>query len=81
VAQLHLAFSSPVAPVERQYEGKLSNRIGELNRLAILIRQFEVRKTLADLQFHAHTSLAMWDLRISLGHFGEEAFFFQLLQQ
>jgi hypothetical protein len=52
VAQLHLAFSSPVAPVKRQYEWKFADGIGELNRLAILIGQLEVRKVLADLQIH-----------------------------
>jgi hypothetical protein len=38
MAQLHLAFASPVAAIKRQDEGKLSNQLGQLNRLSIMIR-------------------------------------------
>jgi hypothetical protein len=62
VAQLHLAFASPIAPIKRQDKRKLSDRVGELDRLPVMIRQLEIGKTLTDLQIHDHTSLAEVEL-------------------
>jgi hypothetical protein len=52
MAQLHLAFRSPVAAVESQDKRKLAHQLRELSRLTILIRQLEVRKLLADSLVH-----------------------------
>jgi hypothetical protein len=47
MAQLHLAFPSPVATVERQNEWKLSDSFRQFDRLTVLIGQFEIGKTFA----------------------------------
>jgi hypothetical protein len=52
MAQLHLAFASPVAAIKRQNERELSYRLGEFDWLPFVIRQLEIGKALADLQIH-----------------------------
>jgi hypothetical protein len=52
VAQLHLAFSSPVAPVKRHDERKLSGNLGKRHGLALVIRQFKIREPLSDGLVH-----------------------------
>jgi len=80
MAQLHLAFASPVTAIERQYEWKLSNDFGKFDNLAVLVRQLKVGKALADLQVHGAISniriLSCWLnlLRVTLCHLGEEPF-------
>jgi hypothetical protein len=56
MAQLHLAFASPVTAVERQDEWKLSDGLGKFDDLTVLIRQLKVGKALADFQVHGRTS-------------------------
>jgi hypothetical protein len=56
MAQLHLAFPSPVAAVERQDEGKFADQFRELYLLPVLIGQFNIGETLADFKFHDCTS-------------------------
>jgi hypothetical protein len=49
MAQLHLAFGSPVAAVKSQDERKLADQIGQLHRLIFLVGQLDVGKFLTDL--------------------------------
>jgi hypothetical protein len=52
MAQLHLAFPSPVAPVKRQNEWELTDEFQKPYRLAAVIRELDVRKTGADFLIH-----------------------------
>jgi hypothetical protein len=56
MAQLHLAFRSPVAAVESQDKRKLTHQLRELSRLTVLIRQLEVGKLLANSLVHREVS-------------------------
>jgi hypothetical protein len=57
--------------------------------LTVLVRQFDIGKTLTDLKIHLFTSLDGYylrrivrlPLRIALGHLGKKSLFFKLLQQ
>jgi hypothetical protein len=64
MAQLHLAFASPIATVERQDKGEFSDGLRKFDDLTVLIRQLEVGKALADLQIHIRTSLMDWDSNV-----------------
>jgi hypothetical protein len=55
VAQLHLAFASPVTAVERQNEGEFAGQLGKLYRLAVLIGKLNIREPLSNALIHALT--------------------------
>jgi hypothetical protein len=52
VAQLHLAFPSPITPVKTEDEGKFSDQRGQSHWLVVMVRQLEVRKFFTDLEIH-----------------------------
>jgi len=52
VAQLHLAFPSPVPAVKGKNEGKFANQLGKLNQLAVLIGKLDIRESLSDSLIH-----------------------------
>jgi hypothetical protein len=52
MAQLHLAFGSPVAAVKSQDERKLADQFGQLHGLVFLVGQLDVWKLLTDLEIH-----------------------------
>jgi hypothetical protein len=64
MAQLHLAFASPIAAIKRQDERKFSDGLRKFDDLTVLIRQLEVGKALADLQVHIRTSLVDWNFSV-----------------
>jgi hypothetical protein len=64
VAQLHLAFSSPVPAVEGKYEGKFANQLGEPNQLAVLIGKLDIRESLSNALIHG-PNLSEKKLRLS----------------
>jgi hypothetical protein len=66
--------------------------LGKLNQLAVLIGKLDIRESSSNALIHGSTFLERWlshfnseneiaFLRVSLCHFGEEAFAFQLLEQ
>ena len=55
VAQLHLAFASPVTAVERQNEGEFSDQLGKLYRLAVVIGKFNIWEPMSNALIHALT--------------------------
>jgi hypothetical protein len=56
VAQLHLAFSSPVSSIEGQNEWKFSGQVGEFHSLPVLIWQLKIGEALANGKIHRCTS-------------------------
>jgi hypothetical protein len=60
MAQLHLAFASPVSPIEGKNEGKLSDQLGKFNQLAVLIGKLDVR------EFFSNDLVHVLDLSINL---------------
>jgi len=52
VAQLHLAFPSPVPAVEGKNEGKFANQLGKLNYLTVLIGKLVIGESLSDGLIH-----------------------------
>jgi hypothetical protein len=52
MAQLHLAFTSPVTAVERNDEGKFSHQLRKLDHLAVLIGKLYIRKSPSDALIH-----------------------------
>src|SRR5688572_32217470 len=89
MAQLHLAFASPVAAIERQDQWKFASILRKLNRLTVMIDHFKIEELLADILIHnlLPTSIVpqcvinksrLW---VALCHFGKESLFLQLLQQ
>jgi hypothetical protein len=57
MAQLHLAFASPITAVKSQDERKFADQLGKLDLLVLVIRQFNIGEPLADFQIHGHTSV------------------------
>jgi hypothetical protein len=53
MAQLHLAFGSPIAAVKRQDKGKLADQLGQLYRLVFMVGQLDVGKLLVDFEIHS----------------------------
>jgi hypothetical protein len=53
MAQLHLAFGSPIAAVKRQDKWKLADQFGQLYRLVFMVGQLDIGKLLVDLEFHS----------------------------
>jgi hypothetical protein len=56
VAQLHLAFPSPVAPVKRDDQGKLPGKLRDFNELTVVIGHFKIWKSLSNSLVHENTS-------------------------
>jgi hypothetical protein len=52
MAQLHLAFASPVTAVERKDERKFPNQLGKLNCLAVVVRQLDIWERSPDTLVH-----------------------------
>jgi hypothetical protein len=52
MAQLHLAFASPVTAIEGKNEWKFPNQLGKLNHLPVLIGKLDIRESLADTLIH-----------------------------
>jgi hypothetical protein len=52
MAQLHLAFASPVTSVKSQDEGKLAHQLGQFHELAFMVGQLDIGKLLTDLEIH-----------------------------
>jgi hypothetical protein len=52
MAQLHLAFTSPVTAVERNDEGKFSHQLRKLDHLAVLIGKLDIRESLSNSLIH-----------------------------
>jgi hypothetical protein len=52
MAQLHLAFASPVTAVERQDEGKFPHQLRKLGHLAVLIGKLDIREAPSDALIH-----------------------------
>jgi hypothetical protein len=75
VAQLHLAFSSPVTTIEGQDKRKFAHQFGKSNRLIIVIGQLEIGKPFADFQVHGHTSIGYAQVKrrlwITFGDFAQ----------
>jgi hypothetical protein len=56
VAQLHLTFSSPVAPIESDDQRKLPGELRNFNQLAVMIGHFKIWKPLSNGLVHNKTS-------------------------
>lgn len=86
VAQLHLAFGSPVATVEGNDQREFPRNLRKFHPLPVLVLQFDIGKPLADCLIHdCRACTRLWGsnpqyLRIPLGHFREVPFLVQLLQ-
>jgi hypothetical protein len=52
MAQLHLAFASPVTAVKRQDEGKFPHELRKLGRLSILVWKLDIRKPPSNALIH-----------------------------
>jgi hypothetical protein len=52
MAQLHLAFGSPVATVKSQDEWELADQFGQFCRLVFMVRQLDIGKFLTDFEIH-----------------------------
>jgi len=89
MAQLHLAFASPVSAIERQDQWKFAGILRKLNRLTVMIDHLEIGELLANILIHNLLSTSMVPqcainksrLWVALCHFGKESLFLQLLQQ
>lgn len=58
VAQLHLAFGSPIAPIKDRDERELSGYFRELDLPPVVVRKFQIRETFANGLIHASISFA-----------------------
>ena len=86
VAQLHLAFGSPVATVEGNDQREFPRNLRKFHPLPVLVLQFDIGKPLADDLIHdCRACIRLWGsdpqyLRIPLSHLREVPFLVQLLQ-
>jgi hypothetical protein len=61
VPHLARAFWSPVATIEAHNERKASGKLGQLDRLVPVVREFQIRKAVAHDNVRMHGFLLRWE--------------------